>query len=339
MIRCAALLVLLTAGLARAQPGQGDKDDAKALMQSGVRLLEAKDYRGALSVFKDAYARFPSAKILLNIGTTLVLLDRKVDAANAYQRYLDSPDTDPAKAKDVKAALADLDKVVGRLEITVTPPDSELQVNDGEWVPAASVRLVRLPGGPFTIRARKDKFQQEAKSASITIGEKAAVVIALVALPEDKVVVDGPTGPTGPDLGIGVTKPAAPEGRSKLAGIALAHLDVPRGGAAALVGISYDISRALQVQGAAIIGPTYGAYAGARFAFTDGKLRPFLAAGMPVFISNGARVGVRGAGGGELEITPHFSLIAELGAEMMLNPEDDILEAAFIPAIGVSGRL
>jgi len=339
MIRCAALLLVLSAGLARAQPAPGDKDDAKALMQSGVRLLEAKDYRGALAVFKDAYTRFPSAKILLNIGTTLVLLDRKVEAANAYQRYLDSPDTDPAKAKDVRAALADLDKVVGRLEITVTPTDGEVQVNDGEWQPAASVTLVRLPGGPFTIRARKDKFQAEAKSASITIGEKAAVVINLVALPEDKAVFVGPPGPTGPAPDLAITLPGGPEARSALGGVALAHLDIPRGGAAARVGISYDVSSALQVQGTALLGPTYGAYAGARFAFLDGKLRPFLAAGMPVFFSDGARVGVRGAGGAELEITPRFSLLAELGAEVMLNPEDDILKAAFIPAVGIGGRL
>ena len=339
MIRRTALIVVLATGFAHAQPAPGDKTDAKALMQSGVRLLEAKDYLGALAVFKDAYKRFPSAKILLNIGTTLVLLDRKVDAANAYQKYLDSPDTDPAKGKDVAAALADLDKVAGRLEITVTPDDAEVQVNDGEWMPAVAVKLYRLPTGPFTVRARKDKFQPEAKSASLMPGEKAAIVINLAALPEDKAVFVGPTAPIGPDTGLGITKPAAREERSAIAGVALAHLDIPRGGAAALVGISYDISAPLQLQAAAIIGPTYGAYAGARFAFLDGKLRPFLAAGLPLFFSNGVRIGVRGAGGGELEVTPHFSLIAELGVEMMLNPEDDILRAAFIPAVGIAGRL
>src|SRR3954470_12544237 len=112
--RARSLLVaasLVAAGPAAAQPGSpppnGDKVDAKALMQSGIRLLDAKDYLGALAVFKDAYARFPSAKILLNIGTTLTLLDRKVDAANAYQKYLDAPDTDPAKRADVTAAVAE----------------------------------------------------------------------------------------------------------------------------------------------------------------------------------------------------------------------------------------
>src|SRR6185295_5621169 len=85
----------------------GDKVDAKALMQSGVRLLEAKDFLGALAIFKSAYARVPSAKILLNIGTTLNLLNRKAEAANAYQRYLDASDADPQKKPEVATVIAD----------------------------------------------------------------------------------------------------------------------------------------------------------------------------------------------------------------------------------------
>lgn len=330
---------LVASGVAAAQPAPappaGDKIDAKALMQSGVRLLEAKDYLGALAVFKDAFARFPSAKILLNIGTTLKLLGRNVDAANAYQRYLDAADTDPAKQSDVTTALYELDKGVGKLEINVMPADAEVQINDGEWVPAPAAHVVRVAQGQFRVRARKDKFQGEAKSASINTGEKAAIVITLIALPEEaKVVVSGPIGPD-PEL----TLHAEEEPRSAFGGIAIAHLDIPRGGAAVLAGITYDISSAFQVQASAILGPTYGAYAGASFAFMGGNVRPLLAAGMPLFVSHGIRAGVRAAGGVELVITRHVSLIAELGAEVMLNPEDNILKAAFIPAVGASGRL
>src|SRR5262247_3006086 len=126
MTRLSRVLVvasLLAAPRAFAQqPPQPDpsKMDAKALMQTGVRLLEAKDYLGALAVFKDAYARFPSAKILLNIGTTQKLLNRNAEAANTYQRYLDSKDADPARRAEITQILADIDKVVGRLEISVT---------------------------------------------------------------------------------------------------------------------------------------------------------------------------------------------------------------------------
>lgn len=328
--------ILVGGGVAAAQPQQADKVDAKALMQSGLKLLETKDYLGALAVFKDAYARFPSAKILLNIGTTLNLLDRKVDAANAYQRYLDAPDTDPAKQSNVTAALYEIDKAVGALQITVTPPDAEVQINDGDWVPAASAHVHRVAGGQFTVRARKDKFQSEAKSASINSGEKASVVINLTALPQ--AVQVSTLGSGGLDENVATSGEPEP-GRSRLGGLAIAHLDVVHGGAGALVGLTFDVSDAFQVQGTAILGPTYGAYAGASFAFLDGSFRPFAAGGMPMFFSHGARVGVRAAGGLELVITRHVSLIAEVGGELMLNPEDNILKVAFIPAVGVSGRL
>jgi hypothetical protein len=192
-----------------------------------------------------------------------------------------------------------------------------------------------VPQGQFRVRARKDKFQDEAKSASINTGEKAAIVINLTALPETPAVTSSGRLDTEPALTLHVEE----EPRSAFGGIAIAHLDLPRGGAAVLAGLTYDISGAFQVQAAAILGPTYGAYAGASFAFLDGTVRPMLAAGMPLFISNGARAGVRAAGGVELVITRHVSLIAELGAEVMLNPEDDILRAVFIPAVGASGRL
>src|SRR6185295_5080845 len=102
----------LPAPIAVAQPAApvADKVDARALMQSGLKLYAAQDYLGALAVFRTAYTRFPSAKILINIGTTLIKLDRKADAANTYQRYLDSPDADRARRPEVITAIAELDQ-------------------------------------------------------------------------------------------------------------------------------------------------------------------------------------------------------------------------------------
>ena len=335
-----AFAILLTSTVAFAQPApppDGAKVDAKSLMQSGVRLLEAKDYLGALAVFKDAYVRFPSAKILLNIGTTLNLLDRKAEAGNTYQRYLDSSDADPAKTADVAAALVEIDKAVGRLEISVTPPDAEVQVNDGEWQPATKAKLIRVSQGAFTVRARRDKYGSEAKSAQIVRGDRAAIVIAMTALPEDtrpKVPIDGGELARPDEPGRVEATP-----RSRIGVLAMAHLDIPRGGAAGILGATYDVIDRVEVNAGAILGPNYGAYVGGSVAILTGTARPFVAAGIPLFFSNGARIGVRGAGGLEVRITNKFSLLAELGAEVMLNPEDNILKAAFIPAVGASGRL
>ncbi|MDX2092881.1 MAG: hypothetical protein SFX73_33840 [Kofleriaceae bacterium] len=335
---------LLSGGLAVAQPQpqpspRGDKVDAKSLMQSGVRLLEAKDYLGALAVFKDAYARFPSAKILLNIGTTLNLLDRKAEAANTYQRYLDSPEADPARKADVSQALIDLDKSVGILEITVVPDGAEVQINDSEWLPAAQVRLYRVAQGPFTVRARKDKFAPEAKSASIVTGEKAGISISLAPAPETARINDTALLRVDDvdDTRVGARIEAQP--RARLGGIAVGHVDVRRGGGAAFVGLTADVTSRLQVELSGIIGPNYGVFPGARFALLTGTVRPLIAAGMPIFFSDGARIGVRGAGGVELQVSRHLSLIGELGMEFMLNPETDKLDRAFIPALGATGRL
>ena len=343
--------ILLASGSALAQPPQEpsqadlDKMDAKALMQSGLRLFEAKDYLGALAVFRGAYRRFPSAKILLNIGTTLKELGRDAEAANAYQRYVDSPDSDPAKRASVLAIILELDKRLGKLEITVTPPGAEIQVNDEEWAPAEQAKLIRVTPGQFTVNARKDKHQTEAKQAQIGASETAQLAFTLTPLPEQKQVVDVPVVE---DSG-GVHFEAEPT-RSRIGVLVLGHIDVPlddhpRGGAI-LLGATGDVTQQLRAHAALIIGPTAesdvtlsGMYAGASFAFLSGKLRPTASAGFPVFFSNGARFAIRGAGGIEYQLNKHVALIAELGLEYVFNPEPMYESNVFVPAIGASGRL
>ena len=345
---------LLVGGLAHAQPAPGpqpapppagNKVDAKSLMQSGLKLFEAKDYLGALAVFKDAYARFPSGKILINIGTTLKELGRDAEAANAYQAYLDSPDAEAAKRATIAGIVAEIDKTVGKLEISVTPADAEVQVNNDEWTPAAKVKRYRVAPGSFTVNARKTKFQSEAKQAQITGGEIATISLTLTALPEETKVVEVQVPRDG-----GERVDTDPDTRSRIGVLAIAHIDVPlddrpRGGAA-LVGVTGDLTEQLHAQAALIIGPTAetdvtlsGSYAGASFAFLSGNLRPLVSAGIPVFFSNGARVAVRGAGGVEWRMNRHISFIAELGLEYVFNPEPMYKTNVFVPAIGASGRL
>lgn len=105
------------------------------------------------------------------------------------------------------------------------------------------------------------------------------------------------------------------------------------------LGLDFDVTSQLAIEAAALIGPTSGGYAGASYMFLPGSLRPYGAIGMPLFFSEGARVGLRAGGGLEIVITDHVSLVAEVGVEVLLNPEDDILKAVMIPAVGATGRL
>jgi tetratricopeptide (TPR) repeat protein len=318
---------------ARPAPVERDKLDARALMQSGLKLFAAKDFLGALAVFKTAYARFASAKILLNIGTTLTRLDRKAEAANVYQRYLDSPDADPARRKDVTKALAELDAAVATLELAITPADAELQINDDAWAPAASP--VRVAVGAVTLRARHAGYQPDEQVVQATAGGKLPVTIALAEIPPP--VVEAPHTIYVND-GLR-TSTAVEPARARIGVVALAHVDLSNGGGAGLVGVTADVTPRLQAQVAAILGPSSGGYAGASLAILDGSVRPILSAGVPVFASHGARIAIRAAAGLELALNRHLALIAELGVEYLTNPEADVERTLFVPAIGAAGRL
>ncbi|HEY1551541.1 MAG TPA: tetratricopeptide repeat protein, partial [Kofleriaceae bacterium] len=285
MIRALFVAALLAPAIAIAQPAAGDKVDAQSLMQSGVKLLEAKDYLGALAIFKTAYERFPSAKILLNIGTTLKLLDRDADAANAYQRYLDSNDTDPKRRAEVAKLLAKIDVQVGRVSLAITPSDAITTIDDDNWLHVVHATTWRLAPGHHAIAAHKDGFTPATKSIETSAGESASITLELA-----PIVVAAPITIAQPvDTGIHATAPVIEAPRSRFGAMVFGNFDIPHGGAA-LVGATGDITDRIAVRAAVILGPHVGGYVGGVVAILPHRYRPYVSAGLPVFDSNGARV-------------------------------------------------
>jgi hypothetical protein len=338
LIAIAVAVVAASSSVAFAQrPPAGDKTDAKALMQLGVKLLGSNDYLGALAVFRDAYARFPSPKILVNIGTTLHAMKRDAEAANTYQLFLDASDTEPALRTEVAKSLADLDPSLGRLVVTA-PANAELRVFE-DWVPAKDTTVLRVAPGKYTLHARLDGFQPYEQAGTVAAGQQVAVTVTLDPVPKPQPMV------------VRVAEPVAtvtpPEPRSRLGAVALGHFDLS-GGAAALVGGTFDATERFAVEATAILGPNSGAYVGAQLAILTGTVRPLVAAGVPVFFNSGARFALRGAVGLEIAANRHLSLIVELGVEHNLNPQSSVVisgmprsidATSFIPAVGAVARL
>jgi hypothetical protein len=326
------LACLLGAPVAGAQPVSVDRGDARALLQSGLKLFAAGDYLGALAVFRTAHERVPSPKILLNIGTTLLKLDRKAEAANTYQRYLDTAEGDPAKRAEVTRVLKDLDRELGIVVITIDPEDAEVNVGTDEWLRATQLGPIRVRPGTITVRARRSAYRPGAKTIEIGLNETREISIALVA--DESASSAGGTPVDG-----GISAREIPPRSSKFGGLVVAHVDPVNQGGAALVGAIMDVTDRVQAQAAVLLGPSSGAYLGGRFALMDGRVRPLVAAGVPVFFSSGPRVAIRAAGGVELALTRHIALIGELGVEYVFNAEPTIKSTLFIPAIGAIGRL
>jgi hypothetical protein len=342
--RIAIIAIACCARLASAQPSPaGNKGDAKELLQLGVKLLNSKDYLGALAVFQDAYRRFPSAKILIDIGTTFRALGRNAEAANAYQRYLDtvvvapSGEPDGALATEVTKDLAELDPDLAKLAITA-PVGTEVQVGSFDWQPITDASVVRVAPGAYVVHARRDGDKPFETRGDVAVGQRVAVAIVLEPIPQERVVVRVP---------VGVASSEAEAPRQRFGVLALGHFDVS-GGAAAFVGLTFDATSRLELEAAGIIGPNVGGYAGASFAILTGTLRPIVSAGIPIFVNDGARYAARGAVGLEIVANRHFAVILELGVEHDLNPQQvididgmprTVDKTAFIPALGASARL
>ena len=112
-------------------------------------------------------------------------------------------------------------------------------------------------------------------------------------------------------------------------------------GAVTHLGLGVGITRFAEASFGALLGATSGFELGARGFVPLGVLRPFVTVGMPCFVDDGAIVGVRGGAGLEWSIARHVAVFAQIaGAYFPSGSGSRAYEqAAFLPALGIVGRL
>lgn len=186
-------LAALAAALVLAQAGgafggeAADKAAAQKLLQAGNQLVGDGDYVAALEKFRAAYARYPSAKILLNIGTTLRQLGRNIEAAEAYEAYLKDPKADRAKAASAERILKEINAVIARLRIEVNEPGAKVSL-DGKVLPGfQSGGEIRVEAGDHTVVAEREGFPPAVQTLKLAASEQRTVSLRLA--PPEKVVV------------------------------------------------------------------------------------------------------------------------------------------------------
>jgi len=295
---------------------------AAALMAEGVRQLHANAYDQALANFLEAYNKFPSPKILLNIASTLRDMGRLADAANTYQRYLTDPATGPERVPEVKAVLAKLDEQLTLVTIRVMPSGSEVSLDGGPFVAVGislqtrvrpGLHLVRIRNGTATGETTVNGFEGEAKDVDVKAeGAAEAKPKQPVAEHYDGWLITGTqygtesdsgttrerhvrSGFTGPVVApivpkydvdesgeIVVEKPARPRLISSGA-LAILRIDGKGRGFAGGLGIAVTPMDAVELEAAGLRADLWGAYLGIRVRFLTGWLRPYVAGGVPMF--------------------------------------------------------
>lgn len=188
MIRAALVLAiavpLALASAAHAGPGDNTSatPEAQRLLAEGSALYKQGDYAGALDRFERVNTLYPRAGLILNIGTTLAALGRNVEAANAYQSYLDHPRDDDKLRSRVETALTALDATLGRLTFDVES-GAELQVGDGAWQAAADIHTLRVDPGTYVVRARHGE-----RTATVTGRVEPGAIDTVVVVLADPIV-------------------------------------------------------------------------------------------------------------------------------------------------------
>lgn len=123
------LFTILVLGLTGQARGDASRDAGKHF-QRGVELYNDGDFRGALVEFKKAYATWPRANVLYDIGQTEYQLLEYAAALKTMERYLAETGPNAAHRAEVESTTEVLRGRVGRIALTVDAEGCEVTVDD-----------------------------------------------------------------------------------------------------------------------------------------------------------------------------------------------------------------
>lgn len=349
-------LLVTAAVMIVAAPAAADDREARAreLFAEGNEHYKRKEYEQALAKYRAAYEEYPAARILLNMGTTLVALGRNAEALGVYELYLADPDADPKKRKAVEAELARLAKLVGRVHVVVTSPGATVFLDDQSLGDSPRDVTLRVDPGIHRVRVMRDGAAVAEASVDVAAGEEELVAldargggtVVIQTPPPDESdpvpdqdpppdeggdVIDAPPPPP-PVIVRGAARPR------RLGAFALVEADLLNSGLGWMVGGAVRLGDRVELALAGVGGADPAVYAGVSLYLGAGTLAPYAAAGVPVFFTEGGAVaGVQAAVGLEWRASAAFALFAHVAGAYLPGAAPDH-EAYVLPAVGVKVR-
>jgi tetratricopeptide (TPR) repeat protein len=113
----AAALVLTNASPAdRAEPGPGDRAEAERRLHQGNEALRAGHAEQAIDAYASAYALFPSARLLYNLGQAYEVAGKRHEALDSFRRFIAGMDPNAPQEGEPARWLATAKQRVQALE-------------------------------------------------------------------------------------------------------------------------------------------------------------------------------------------------------------------------------
>ena len=180
-LRIGVLWSLLAAALVCSPASaQEDPEAYKQLIRQAVDQYELDNFAEAKALFTEAHRVFPNARTLRGLGLCANYLRDYVGAIH----YLDAAianrvkPLEPAMVDEAQAVIARARSFIGRVRVTLDPPDATLTVD--AW-PAEHVGgVLELNSGTHELAARAPGRQSATRLVRVEPGAELSIELALV---------------------------------------------------------------------------------------------------------------------------------------------------------------
>lgn len=163
------------------QTSADPREQARKLVVQGAAEIKRGDYVKALAQFSQAYALYPSPKILFNMAQTYKELGRLVEALDGYERFLRTARkrTSRGLLKVARGKVQALKGQVATLLVQVSEPGAMIRIDGAEvGLSPMDIPYRVLPGRHLLVVSKKD-FVTQTASVSLRHGQRLAHAVKL----------------------------------------------------------------------------------------------------------------------------------------------------------------
>ena len=183
------------------------KAKAQVLLKEGTQSYRQGTFADALEKFDQAYAAFPSPKLLFNIGQANRELGRSVEAVDAFEKFLSlSEDASPDLKAEAKRSVDELAPKIGKLLIDCTVAGADITVDGKKVGQSPLADLIRVSPGSHQVTATHPATIPVVQTVVVAPGTVQTLSIRLQSLAEVEVVVPVPNAPPSPALDLQATR-------------------------------------------------------------------------------------------------------------------------------------
>jgi hypothetical protein len=176
------VLALAIASLTTPAAAQDDaeRERARAEFQRGVDAYGRAEYQTALEAFQEAYRLAPHPVVRVNIANSYEQLQRPLEALFHFEHFLtESERATPQQRREVETAIRRLRRLVGDIELHVTPDGAIVTIDGAEQRRAPVTEPVRVTAGAHVVEVQLDGYQSERREVQVQGGQTARVDVRL----------------------------------------------------------------------------------------------------------------------------------------------------------------